>query len=216
MESIYKIISENPGYFTWAFGLVNFLWFAFTYFNKKSHDKEIESIKHSFSLMFERKKKVFGMKSESYESYFKEIDAYFKKHQDDLETVFTPILQEFLARSVNSVTEQESGEAIIWFNNELSKFSVAGLKEFQALDQQTNTLQLTSNQEVAEHLECLRRLYSEMFEVSNELLKAVFESLQGNSEQKELIISKQKLISENILQEKRKLILAMRRDLEII
>ncbi len=40
MEEIFKVISEKPEYFAWAFGLVNALWIGFVYFNKKRHEKE--------------------------------------------------------------------------------------------------------------------------------------------------------------------------------
>ncbi|MCI5132841.1 MAG: hypothetical protein D3904_15320 [Candidatus Electrothrix sp. EH2] len=50
MESIYNIVKANPEFFTWAFGIVNFLWCAFLYFNKKSHDKEIEKLKYRLKI----------------------------------------------------------------------------------------------------------------------------------------------------------------------
>ncbi len=50
MESIYNIVKDNPEFFTWVFGIVNFLWGAFLYFNKKSHDKEIEKLKSNLKI----------------------------------------------------------------------------------------------------------------------------------------------------------------------
>jgi len=216
MESIYNFISENQNYFTWCFGVVNALLLAFIYFNKKSHDKAIESLKHEFSLELERKKKLFGMKSESYDSYFREIDAFFRNHQDDLENVFSPLYQEFFARHINANSEQEQNDALVWFNSKLGKLYIAGTKEFQALDQQTNALQLTASAEVAEHLEHLRALYSEMFEISYQLMSALSDSIHGNSEPKEILLARQAGIGENIKKAKKELLLSMRRDLEII
>jgi hypothetical protein len=216
MESIYNFISENQNYFTWCFGLVNALLLAFIYFNKKSHDRAIESLKHAFGLELERKKKLFGMKSESYESYFREIDTFFRNHQDDLEKVFSPLYQKFFTRHINASSEQEQNDALIWFNNELGKLYVAGTKEFMAIDQQTNALQLTASTEVADYLERLRVLYSEMFEISSQLMNALSESIHGNSEPKEILLARQAEIAENIKKAKKELLLAMRKDLDII
>ena len=85
-----------------------------------------------------------------------------------------------------------------------------------ALDQQTNTLQLTASAEVAEYLERLRVLYSEMFEISSKLMSALSESMLGNSEPKEMLLARQAEIAENIKKAKKELLLAMRKNLEII
>lgn len=50
METIYVLIQENLKYFAWAFGLVSVLWGMFLYFNKQSHDKTMENLKHSLIL----------------------------------------------------------------------------------------------------------------------------------------------------------------------
>ncbi|MCX5819510.1 MAG: hypothetical protein NT047_06325 [Deltaproteobacteria bacterium] len=50
METIYVLIQENLKYFAWAFGLVSVLWGMFLYFNKQSHDKTMENLKHSSIL----------------------------------------------------------------------------------------------------------------------------------------------------------------------
>ena len=50
MEEIFKIISEKPEYAAWAFGLINVLWLAFLYFNKKRHERELIAMKQSFDL----------------------------------------------------------------------------------------------------------------------------------------------------------------------
>lgn len=52
METLYKIISNNPEYFAWAFGIINTLWIVFIYFNRKRHEHELESLKHSYSPGF--------------------------------------------------------------------------------------------------------------------------------------------------------------------
>lgn len=50
MESIYNIVKSDPEFFTWLFGIVNLLWGVFLYFNKKSHDKEVEKLKSSLKI----------------------------------------------------------------------------------------------------------------------------------------------------------------------
>ena len=59
METIYNIIQQNPKFFAWAFGLVNVLWGVFTYFNKQSHDKKMEQLKHSLSLDRDKQKMLW-------------------------------------------------------------------------------------------------------------------------------------------------------------
>ncbi|MBT0027215.1 hypothetical protein J4H29_21070 [Vibrio alginolyticus] len=84
MESVYNVIQENPDYFAWVFGVVNVLWGLFVYFNKQSHDKALESLKHGLSLEAERRKKVFELKATQYEAYVSNLDAFGKKYQVDL------------------------------------------------------------------------------------------------------------------------------------
>lgn len=50
MQTIYKIVASNPEYFIWAFGVVNVLWVIFVYFNKQSHDKAMERLKHNYKV----------------------------------------------------------------------------------------------------------------------------------------------------------------------
>ena len=50
MEIVYNFIQENPKFFAWAFGLINVLWGVFVYFNKQSHDKAMENLKHALII----------------------------------------------------------------------------------------------------------------------------------------------------------------------
>jgi len=50
MEIVYLLIKENPKFFAWAFGFVNILRGVFVYFNKQSHDKAMENLKHALKL----------------------------------------------------------------------------------------------------------------------------------------------------------------------
>src|SRR5258706_6231146 len=96
MEMVFEFISSNPGYFAWVFGIVNALWIAFLYFNKKQHEHELIRVQQSFDLDLERRKKVFEMKASQYESYFKHIDTLHNKHQTDYQDIFVPIMNEFM------------------------------------------------------------------------------------------------------------------------
>lgn len=50
MESIYNILKSNQEFFTWVFGIINLLLGSLLYFNKKSHDKEVEKLKSSLKI----------------------------------------------------------------------------------------------------------------------------------------------------------------------
>jgi hypothetical protein len=50
MEEIYKIVENNPEIFTWVFGLATFLWGAFLYFNKQSHNKAMAKLQHDLKI----------------------------------------------------------------------------------------------------------------------------------------------------------------------
>lgn len=95
MSAIYTAIQENPEYCAWAVGLINVLWVVFIYFNKQSHDRAMAQLQSDLSLEAERRKKVFELKANRYETYVANLDAFGRKHQVDLPARMRSIYQFF-------------------------------------------------------------------------------------------------------------------------
>lgn len=173
MEELFKVISEKPEYFAWAFGLVNALWFGFVYFNKKRHEKELIGVKQSFDLDLERRKKVFEMKASQYEAYFRHIDAIHNRHQTDYQDVFIPIMNEFMASYLDASSRDDEAAATaatIKFSEKVSKISRDGMQELGVIESETNSLRLTASDEVATLLDEIKEIYSALFEVSGKMM----------------------------------------------
>ncbi|ALM89397.1 MULTISPECIES: hypothetical protein [Alteromonas] len=185
MDVVYEIISANPQFFTWIFGLINVLWGVFIYFNKKRHQNELVKLKSSLNLDLERRKKVFEMKTAQYEDYFKNMDAIHNRHQSDYQKILVPIINEFNAsyqRACAIGDEQNAAEASINFQEKISKITFDGFEELQVIRSQTNTLRLTASDEVANLLDELQDLYESLFEISSKMVKDLVQViLQGNT-----------------------------------
>jgi hypothetical protein len=174
MNDLMTFIQSNPKLMTILFTLINTLWIAFTYFNKKKHAREIELVKQSLNLDLERRKKVFEMKVSHYENYFSNIDAIHKKHENDLQNVMNPLITEFYRRfnKAEVVKDQMAiTDAATWFSEEIRQLTIAGFNEMQILEQQTNSLKLSASNEIAKVLEELRELNSEIYEASCRQMK---------------------------------------------
>jgi hypothetical protein len=50
MENIYEMVRSNPKLFTWIFIFVNAIWVVFKHIDKKSHDRAMEKLKHSYKI----------------------------------------------------------------------------------------------------------------------------------------------------------------------
>lgn len=173
MEEIFKVISEKPEYFAWAFGLVNALWLGFVYFNKRRHEKELISVKQSFDLDLERRKKVFEMKASQYEAYFRYIDAIHNRHQTDYQDVFMPIMNEFMSSYLESSSRDDEAAATaatIKFSEKISKITRDGMQELGVIESETNSLRLTASDEVATLLDEIKGIYSALFEASGKMM----------------------------------------------
>lgn len=132
MEEIFKVISEQPKYFAWAFGLINALWLGFVYFNKKRHENELIKVKQSLDLDLQRRKKVFEMKASQYEAYFRHIDDIHNRHKTDYQDVFMPIMNKFMSSYLQASTnndESEATAATIEFSEQISKITHDGFQE---------------------------------------------------------------------------------------
>ena len=186
MEEIFKVISEKPEYFAWAFGLVNALWIGFVYFNKKRHEKELIGVKQSFDLDLERRKKVFEMKASQYETYFRHIDAIHNRHQTDYQDVFMPIMNEFMSSYLEASSrddESAATAATIEFSEKISKISRDGMQELGVIESETNSLRLTASDEVASLLDDIKDLYSALFEASGKMMSDLVKITINNDQE---------------------------------
>jgi len=175
----------SKGMAAWAFGLINALWIAFLYFNKKSHEKELIEVKQSFDLDLERRKKVFEMKASQYESYFRHIDAIHNKHQTDYQNIFVPIMNEFMAsylEASNQNNEEEATRATITFSEKISKITQDGFQELGVIESETNSLRLTASDEVAVLLDEIKDLYSILFTLSGKMMSDLVEITIHNNQ----------------------------------
>ncbi len=173
MEEIFKIISDKPEYFAWAFGLVNALWLGFVYFNKKRHEKELIEVQQSFDLDLERRKKVFEMKASQYEAYFRHIDAIHNRHQADYQDVFIPIMNEFMSSYLEASSRNDEAAATaatIEFSEKISKLTRDGIREMGVIESETNSLRFTASDEVASLLDEIKLIYSDLFELSGKMM----------------------------------------------
>jgi len=173
MDVIFKIISNDPEFFLWAFGVINVLWGIFLYFNKKRHQRELVNLKQSLDLDLERRKKVFEMKTTQYEDYFKNMDAMHNRHQNDYQEIVLPIINEFNAayqRACDINDSQAATEATIIFQKKIGKLTYDGFEEVQIIRTQTNTLRLTASDEVAQYLDELQELYDQLFQTSSKMV----------------------------------------------
>ncbi|MEP3350302.1 MAG: hypothetical protein ABJN96_10180 [Marinomonas sp.] len=186
MEEIFKVISEKPEYFAWAFGVANALWLAFIYFNKKRHEKELIVVKQSFDLDLERRKKVFEMKVSQYESYFRNIDEIHNRHQTDYYDVVLPIINDFnsaymYACDVNDT--KAATEATIAFSERMGKLTRDGFQELQIMRSETNSLRLTASDSVAILLDDIQAIYEQLFEASNKIISDLVHVTLNNDQE---------------------------------
>ena len=178
MESIYSIIQENPDYFAWVFGLVNALWGIFLYFNKQSHDKALENLKHGLSLEAERRKKVFELKVSQYEAYVSNLDEFGKKHQVDLPAKMQPIFDkyfnDYLAAAQVGDKDKER-EVLCWFGTQVSKVMRDSTEDLMKLQAESNKLKLTATDQMVETFARLEALTKASSDKSNEFMSKFLE-----------------------------------------
>ena len=197
MKTLYGIISNNPDYFVWVFGIVNFFWAAFLYFNKKRHDRELETLKHSLNLDLEKRKKIYEMKSTQFEKYFRMADDFGKKQQVDLPKRLQPIFDAYLRNYLKAEQEgnQETSRGVIThFSSQIGSLINEGMEEYLSLKSETNSLKLIASEQLALIFSQLEDLYEKAFKTSNEFMTKFVELMVSNNQQQ--LQNYQKLIEE--------------------
>ncbi|MBV1910614.1 MAG: hypothetical protein KUG78_15030 [Kangiellaceae bacterium] len=180
MEALYSIISENPEYSTWAFGMVSTCCLLFAYFNKQSHDKKLIQLKQELSDNADRKSKFYTLKTEQYESYVSELDSFNKKYQIDITKRFEPLVTELL----NGNTE----ENLPSFMTEVIKVLNESREDYSKLKWTSNKFRLAATDEILEILDKLEKSCGEsMAEVSDFLKDFIrMNDAEKNVKQKKL------------------------------
>lgn len=173
MELIYNIIKENPDYFTWVFCLINVLWGLFMYFNKQSHEKAIEKIKHGFSLDIERRRAVFELKVNQYEMYVSRLDDFGRKFQVNMREVMEPVynkyFKDYLDASLSENKDKER-EVICWLNSKISEVMRSGADDLLMLYAESNKLKLTASDEMLATFSRLEALTKATVDKSHEFM----------------------------------------------
>ena len=220
MEALFQVISEKPAFFAWVFALVNVLWGAFLYFNKKRHEEELIRVKQQFDLDLERRKKVFEMKAGQYEAYFKHIDAMHRKHQTDYQDVFAPIMNEFMASYLSASAaedKQAATQATVRFSERVSAISRDGFEELMVIESETNSLRLTASDGVAGLLDEIQDLYRQLFAASGQMLGELVNITINNDQRRAGELQSQIFALGNRAKERAAALReAMRRDLKLI
>ncbi len=171
MEAIYKIISENPSYFAWAFGVINTLWVIFLYFNKQSHDRKLKSLQHDLNLDLERRKKVFELKVSQYESYVKNLDDFGRKYQSELFVRMQPIYQKYMGRMLEARdNEHERTFAITQFSSDVMDLMNESMRQYNLLKSESRSLQLTASDSLIKIFEELEGLVEYSLEQSKQFI----------------------------------------------
>lgn len=173
MSAIYTAIQENPEYFAWAVGLINVLWVVFIYFNKQSHDRAMAQLRIDLSLEAERRKKVFELKANQYETYVANLDAFGRKHQVDLPARMRPIFDKYLndyLAATESGEKQQEHRVITWFSSQVSALMQEGLDDVLKLQAESNRLKLTATDEMIDTFSELEALTKTSMDKAHEFM----------------------------------------------
>lgn len=185
METIYKIISDNPNYFVWGFCIINFLWAGFLYFNKKRHDRELEGLKHSYNLDLEKRKKIYQMKASQFERYFQMVDDFGKRQQVDLPNRLHPIFNAYMENYLKAQAtggQEASTAAITKFGSQISEIMNEGMEQYLSLKSETNSLKLIASDALAILFDDLQNSYDRAFNISQEFMGKFVELIVSNNQ----------------------------------
>lgn len=177
LELIYAAIKARPDYFAWAFGIVNVLWGAFVYFNKKRHERELVSLKatieHSHNLDLEKRRRLYEMKATQFEKYFRMVDDFGKKNQVDMPRRMQPIINEYFTsylEAQHNGDEEASRVAIIRFGEKVNTLLSEGYEDYMTIQTETHSLKLIATEQLAAIFDLLETQYGEAFKLSQQFM----------------------------------------------
>jgi hypothetical protein len=171
MNTIYTLIQQNPEFFAWVFGIVNVLWGAFLYFNKKRHDRELKKLQHSLNLDLERRKQFFELKVSQYERYVVMLDEFGRKYQTELMDRMQPMFQEYMSAMLVAKTEEAKNMAIGVFSTQVMELMNESSTEYLKLKAESRSLKLTASDRLIEIFEALETLVKESMDSAQEFIK---------------------------------------------
>lgn len=79
-------------------------------------------LRSDLSLEAERRKRVFELKANQYETYVANLDAFGRKHQVDLPARMRPIFDKYLndyLAATESGDKQQEHQVITWFSSQV-------------------------------------------------------------------------------------------------
>ena len=220
VELIYETISRNPGYFAWAFGLVNVAWGVFLYFNRKQHDKDLEKLRHQHTLDLQKRSKMYELKTTQFQNYFRLMDEFAGKHRSDFSEKFQPLLDHFMrdyleAESCND--KPASTQAITQFGASVGRLTADGHEEYLAMKAETNSLRLIASDEVIALLDQVQAANDSALAAANELMNKYVQLVvtgdHAEMERRQLILNQ---VGETITGLRASLMEQMRRELSEI
>lgn len=185
MDSIYEVVRQNPDYFFWIFGIVNVLWAAFLYFNKKQHDRALETLRHSLNLDLEKRKRMYEMKAAQFEKYFRMADDFGKKHRVDLPNKLLPILDEYMNGYLSAEEKGDkaaSTAAIAKFSSQIARIVNDGMSEYLSLKAETNSLKLIASDALAAIFDNVQKAYEGAFQLTSEFMNRFLELTLSNDQ----------------------------------
>lgn len=198
MNTIYTIIQQNPEFFVWAFGIVNVLWGAFLYFNKKRHDRELKKLEHSLNLDLERRKHIFELKISQYERYFVMLDEFGKKYQTELLDRMQPMFKEYMNAMLAAKTDEEKNAAIGVFSTQVMELMNESSTEYLKLKAESRSLKLTASDKLILIFDTLESLVKGSMDSAQEFIKQLPTFIMaGNSA--EMIANQANLIKQSEL-----------------
>ena len=194
METLLEFFNICPND-TVAFILINALWAAFFYFNKKRHEKELQSLQHSLNLDLERRKKVFELKMVHYERYVKMLDDFGRKYQSELFIKMQPSFNEYIDKMLNAQNEQTKSVALSQFSMSVMELMNESMREYSILKSESRALKLTAGESlliIFEDLESLVETSVESVKLFiNELPILILSGDQEGLQEKQSILDQQ-------------------------
>ena len=185
MDIAYQIIQEHPGYFAWAFGLVNVAWGVFLYFNGKEHDKDVERLRHEHTLDLQKRSRMYELKVTQFQNYFRLMDEFSRKHRSDFSEKVQPLLNHFMQRYLEAEAngdKAESTKAITQFSSGVGRLSADGHEEYLAMKAETNSLRLIASDSVVSLLEEVQEANDMALAAANEMMNKYVELIVTNNQ----------------------------------
>ncbi|WP_337421144.1 hypothetical protein [Phocaeicola sp.] len=186
--------------------------------DKLNLTRQIECLKKEHELEIAKRKYQYESKKDQYINFFQMLDSFSGKQNIKTVENITPIINDFYSaflRATNNSEEQYKASSL--FMERIQNLMNENNTEFIRLKQETNTIRLIASDEVISLLNDLEKIYEDMFDISNIIIKNIPHNIIENNQnelQTNRVLIEQ--IAQNAITIKNKLILQMRDDLSKI